>query len=323
MSKKEVEQIKLREVDGVEIISVMDNSVDFLSWTDKKEVHQCRQWTKKRCDLPVAEHGFSALIRVLQDGKSNSVLFDTGVSPNGVVENAMRMGLDLGEVECIVLSHGHHDHCGGLLSALKAANKVDLPVIVHDDMFKTRGTVSHSNAIRQYPEFPNKEKLSQAHLISTKRPLQISDDKILVTGEIPRETSFEKGHRQHRVLVDGSWHPDPWIWDDRAIIVNVKGKGLVILSGCAHSGIINTVSYARRITGITSVYMVMGGFHLAGREFEKRIEETVEELRRISPKLIVPSHCTGWKGTRAIAEALPDAFVWNSVGNLYRLMKAE
>jgi 7,8-dihydropterin-6-yl-methyl-4-(beta-D-ribofuranosyl)aminobenzene 5'-phosphate synthase len=101
-------------------------------------------------------------------------------------------------------------------------------------------------------------------------------------------------------------------------VISIKGKGLVVLSGCAHAGIINTVSYAQQITGIKHVYVVMGGFHLAGKEFESRIEQTVEELQRINPELIVPSHCTGWRAMCAIAKALPEAFVWNSVGNLYR-----
>jgi 7,8-dihydropterin-6-yl-methyl-4-(beta-D-ribofuranosyl)aminobenzene 5'-phosphate synthase len=93
---------------------------------------------------------------------------------------------------------------------------------------------------------------------------------------------------------------------------------LVVVSGCAHAGIINTITYAQRITGITNVYAVLGGFHLAGRENENRIEQTVKELKRISPKLIVPSHCTGWRGMCAIANVMPNAFVWNSVGGLYK-----
>lgn len=142
---------------------------------------------------------------------------------------------------------------------------------------------------------------------------------VLLTGEIPRETSFEKGYSQHRVLINGSWQPDPWIWDDRAIVINVNGKGLVVLSGCAHAGIINTIAYAQRITGIRNIYAVMGGFHLAGKENEKRIEPTVKELRQINPTLIVPSHCTGWRGICAIANSLPEAFICNSIGNLYEL----
>ena len=93
----------------------------------------------------------------------------------------------------------------------------------------------------------------------------------------------------------------------------------MVVSGCAHAGIINTISYAQRISGIKNVQAVIGGFHLAGKENEKRIPQTVKELVRISPELVVPSHCTGWRGMIAIAKALPEAFVWNSVGNLYEI----
>ena len=321
-------KFKIREADAVEIISLVDNSVDFLSTIYKKEALSFRQWTKKRygeewtrthSQLPIAEHGFSTLIRVLHSRKQVSILFDTGISSDGVVENSKRMGLELSEVEYVVLSHGHYDHFGGLVSALKAINKTNLPLIVHEDMFKTRGTENSDGTIRTYTEFPNREQLSSAKLINTKQPHLIADDMILVTGEIPRETSFEKGFLQHKALINGSWQPDPIILDDRAIVFSVKRKGLVVISGCAHAGIINTIKYAQRISGIKDIYAVIGGFHLAGKENENRIEPTVRELKRLSPNLIVPSHCTGWRGMFAIAKALPEAFVWNSVGNLYSI----
>jgi 7,8-dihydropterin-6-yl-methyl-4-(beta-D-ribofuranosyl)aminobenzene 5'-phosphate synthase len=154
--------------------------------------------------------------------------------------------------------------------------------------------------------------------IKTKQPYLIADDTILVTGEIPRRTDFEKGFPQHRVLVNGQWQPDPWILDDRAMVVNVRQKGLVVVSGCAHAGIINTILCAKQITGVMDVYGVLGGFHLAGKECEQRISQTVEKLKLLDPNLVAPSHCTGWRGIYAIAEALPHAFIWNSVGNLYR-----
>ncbi|MGD0645245.1 MAG: MBL fold metallo-hydrolase [Candidatus Bathyarchaeia archaeon] len=316
------------EVEGIEVLSLVDNSVDFLSTIDRKEAQSFRQWTKKRhgqewtrthFQLPFAEHGFSMLIRVLCRRKTVSILFDTGISADGVVENAKRMGLELSEVEYVVLSHGHYDHFGGLVSALKTINKANLPLIVHEDMFKTRGTPNRDGTIRTYPEFPAREQLSSAQLINTKQPYLIGDGMILVTGEIPRESSFEKGFLQHRTLKDGVWQSDPLILDDRAVVFNVKGKGLVIISGCAHAGIINTISYAQRISGIMNIYAVIGGFHLAGKENESRIGQTAKELARISPKLIVPSHCTGWRGMCTIANVLPEAFVCNSVGNLYEV----
>jgi len=319
--------LALREVDGAEIISLIDNSVDFLSTTGNIEVQQVREWIgerkgeewiKEHFRLPIAEHGFSMFIRVFHRGRSAQILFDTGGSPDGVVTNAERMGLNLSEVDCVVLSHGHYDHCGGLSAISKVINKDDLPIIVHEDMFKTRGVANPDGTIRKHPEFPLEDKVISARYIKTEQPHLICDDMILVTGEIARKTEFEKGYPQHRVLDGGKWQPDPWIWDDRAIVINIREKGLVVLSGCAHAGIINTILYAQQITGVTDVYAVMGGFHLAGKECEPRIGQTVEQLKLLNPKLLAPSHCTGWRGIYTIAEAFPHAFVWNSVGNLYR-----
>jgi 7,8-dihydropterin-6-yl-methyl-4-(beta-D-ribofuranosyl)aminobenzene 5'-phosphate synthase len=319
--------IKAKEADAAEIISLVDNSVDFLSTVNKRQVQSFRQWTRERygqewtrthTQLPCAEHGFSMLIRVFSEDKSSCVLFDTGGSPERIVENAECMGISLSEVECIVLSHGHYDHFGGLVSAVKAVNKVDLPIIVHENMFKTRGSANSKGEVRKYSEFPTEAQLSPARMVSTKKPSLTAEDMVCITGEIPRKTSFETGYTQHKAFVSGSWKSDPWIMDERAIAINIRGKGLVVLSGCAHAGIINTVSYAQQITGTKKVYAVMGGFHLAGKGFENRIQPTIEELQRINPELIVPSHCTGWRAMCAIAKAFPEAFVWNSVGNIYR-----
>jgi 7,8-dihydropterin-6-yl-methyl-4-(beta-D-ribofuranosyl)aminobenzene 5'-phosphate synthase len=320
-------EFKVREAAAVEIISLVDNSVDFLSTIDNKQVQSFRQWTREHygqewvrthTQLPLAEHGFSMLIRVFSEGKSNSILFDTGGSAEGIVENAKRMGISLSEVEGIVLSHGHYDHFGGLLSAVKAVNKVDLPIIVHENMFETRGTANSKGTIRKYPEFPTEAQLSPARIVRTKKPSLTADDMVCITGEIPRKTSFETGYTPHRIFLNGSWQSDPLIWDERAIAINIRGKGLVVLSGCAHAGIINTISYAQQITGTENVHAVMGGFHLAGKEFENRIQPTIKELQRINPKLIASSHCTGWRAMCAIAKTFPKAFVWNSVGNFYK-----
>jgi 7,8-dihydropterin-6-yl-methyl-4-(beta-D-ribofuranosyl)aminobenzene 5'-phosphate synthase len=259
------------------------------------------------------------LIRVFNKTKSRSILLDAGNSPEGAVRNAKCMGLNLSEVESVVLSHGHYDHFGGLPSVLKAINKADLSIIVHEDMFSIRGTANADGTVRKYPMFLTEAQLKSLNIVKTRQPYLLADNAVCVTGEIPRETNFENGYAQHKVFTNGLWQPDPWIRDDRAIVINVKGKGLVVVSGCAHAGIINTVRYAQQITRVTNVYAVIGGFHLAGKEFEKRIKPSVEELKRIKPKLIVPSHCTGWRAMCAFAEVLPEAFVWNSVGNLYQL----
>ncbi|MEM3404419.1 MAG: MBL fold metallo-hydrolase [Nitrososphaeria archaeon] len=312
-------RIKPEEVERVEIISLIDNSVDFLSSTKRKEVEGVKRWAKRYINLPFAEHGFSILVRIFNKEKSSCILFDVGSSPKGVVINAKRMGVDLAKIECVVLSHGHYDHFGGLKAIVKAINKVNLPIIVHEDMFKPRGIANPDGTIRKYPAFPVEEDVRPAKYVQTKQPHLISEGMALVTGEIPRKTDFEKGYFRHRIFHNHTWHPDPWLWDDRALVINLKRKGLVILSGCAHAGIINTILYAQQITGINKIYAILGGLHLAGKENEQRIIQTVKTLKSINPVLIAPSHCTGWQAASTLSKALPSAFIWNSVGNLYRL----
>ena len=320
--------VGLKETSKLEIVSLMDNSVDFLSSNSRKEVQSLRNWTKERyeceraqahSELPFAEHGFCVLIRVFSGEKVCTMLFDTGVSPKGVVINSKRMGVDLSEVSFVVLSHGHYDHFGGLSEVVKAVNKSDLTIISHEDMVKRRGTVNSKGEIKEYPSFPHLWELMPAEIVNTKKPQLIAQDLACVTGEIPRTVDFEKGFTQNRIHRDGMWQSDPLILDERALVFNLKGKGLVIISGCAHAGIINTIHYVQQITGTTKVYAVFGGFHLAGKEFEKRIMPTIGELIQINPELIVPSHCTGWRALYAIHEKFSEAFVANSVGNLYVL----
>jgi 7,8-dihydropterin-6-yl-methyl-4-(beta-D-ribofuranosyl)aminobenzene 5'-phosphate synthase len=310
--------IELQEASKLEIISLMDNTVDFLSTNSRKEVQTFPHWAGEYTDLPFAEHGFSMLLRVSNREKTCTILCDSGISPNGVVVNAKRMGIDLREVSYVVLSHGHYDHFGGLQAIVKAVNKIELPILIHEDMVKRRGTTSNKGEIMEYPPFPKLKQLTPAKIVNTKEPQLIANNLACITGEIPRQMSFEKGLMQNKIYNDESWHPDPLVLDDRALVVNIKDKGLVIISGCCHAGIINTIRYAQQITLCAKVYAILGGFHLAGREFEKRIEPTIEELKKINPELLVPSHCTGGRALISVAQAFPNAFVCNSVGNSYQ-----
>jgi 7,8-dihydropterin-6-yl-methyl-4-(beta-D-ribofuranosyl)aminobenzene 5'-phosphate synthase len=142
---------------------------------------------------------------------------------------------------------------------------------------------------------------------------------LMITGQIPRETSFEKGFPLQYAEIQGEKElsHDPLVNDDQAIIVNIKQKGLVILTGCGHAGIINTINYAKKVTKINKVFAVLGGFHLTGGIYEEAIDPTLKELQKADPKYIIPCHCTGWKATNKIIEMMPEKFIQTSVGTSF------
>ena len=118
---------------------------------------------------------------------------------------------------------------------------------------------------------------------------------------------------------DGDWQPDPLILDDQAAVLHVRDKGLVVLTGCGHAGIVNIVRYAQKLTNVERVYAVIGGFHLNGPLFEPIIPATGDAFAELAPEVLVPAHCTGWRAIHALAARLPDAFIQNSVGTRYEL----
>jgi 7,8-dihydropterin-6-yl-methyl-4-(beta-D-ribofuranosyl)aminobenzene 5'-phosphate synthase len=156
-------------------------------------------------------------------------------------------------------------------------------------------------------------------IIEDRQPSFLLDNRLLITGEVDRTTEFERGFPIHQAWRDDDWQPDPLIHDDQAVVLNVRNKGLVVLTGCGHSGIVNIVRHAKLLTGIDRVYAILGGFHLTGGLFEPIIPQTVAALADEVPDIIVPAHCTGWRAQRALADGLPAAFRPNSVGTRFEL----
>jgi 7,8-dihydropterin-6-yl-methyl-4-(beta-D-ribofuranosyl)aminobenzene 5'-phosphate synthase len=137
---------------------------------------------------------------------------------------------------------------------------------------------------------------------------------VLVSGQVERVTEFESGFPIHEAREGDGWRPDPMIWDDQALVLNVRDRGLVIVSGCSHAGVINVLFHAQRLTGEDRVAGLVGGLHLTGGLFEPRIGPTVDALRAARVGRVLPAHCSGWKAVHTIAAAMPEAFVQCAVG---------
>jgi 7,8-dihydropterin-6-yl-methyl-4-(beta-D-ribofuranosyl)aminobenzene 5'-phosphate synthase len=266
-------------------------------------------------DALIAQPGFSALVRFEKAGRRRTLLFDTGVSPGGMVENMRRLGIAPDEVEVVVLSHGHWDHVTGMEGLVGALGRAGLPVMIHPEFWSRRRICFPGLVPAELPATSRSalEGMGFA-IVEERQPSFLLDGAVLITGEVDRTTEFEIGFQGHEARRNGDWRPDPLILDDQALVLAVADRGLVILSGCGHAGIVNTVRYARKLTGIDAVAAVIGGFHLSGPMFEPIIEPTVTALAELSPSLLMPAHCTGWKAVHRIAERFPDAFVMSTVG---------
>jgi 7,8-dihydropterin-6-yl-methyl-4-(beta-D-ribofuranosyl)aminobenzene 5'-phosphate synthase len=266
-----------------------------------------------------AEHGFSALVTLRVGDREHRVLFDTGITPDGVVENMRRLELSPADVEAVVLSHGHFDHVSGLQGLFRTVGRAGLPVIIHPEAWNRRRIAVPGREPVSLPS-PSKPDLEAAgfEVVEEREPSFLLDGALLVTGEIDRTTPFEQGSApSHQAQRSGEWHADPLILDDQALVANVRGKGLVVLTGCGHAGVINTLRHVRRLTGEGRLHAVIGGFHLSGPRFEPLIGSTCDGFAELEPDYLVACHCTGWKAIHALAARFPDAYLPNAVGTRF------
>ena len=307
----------LKEVDRVEVLTLMDNFVDVLL-EDTAVVKRPPKAVGEEIptDTLLAEHGLCLLVKVQQGAEKHTIMLDTGYNSMSVLHNMDILAVDPNELEAIVLSHAHMDHTGALHAILEKISN-PIPLVVHPDAFLyPRFLEEKDGSKKRFPRTLVRNDFEQRNvkIHESKAPTPILDGAILVTGEVERTTDFEKGVPNALIERDGNLEPDP-IKDDQSLVINLKDKGLVIITGCSHAGIINTILYAKKLTGIEKVYAVLGGFHLSGAFFEKILEKTIDELKALSPAVVVPMHCTGRKAMELLARQFPPAFALNSVGS--------
>lgn len=309
-----------KETSKVTITTIIDNYVDILLPSSDKVERTPLIKGNTRMPPLLAEHGFSVLVEVVGYSYNHTILMDFGASQIGVPHNLKVLEIDIDKIEAFVISHGHHDHVGAIVEVLSALSKKPRAVVVHP----------HAFISTRFRKLPDGRKIPTPCLskgtieetgnivIDGRSSVPLASDYIFVLGEIPRITDFEKGTGTTFYEDQGEIISD-LIMDDKGIVLNIRNKGLVVLTGCAHAGIINTVRFAQETTGIKKIYCVMGGFHLAGPLGASIIEGTIKEMKKFNPEIIVPCHCTGMKAIQEFEKNFPTEFVLNSVGTKIHL----
>jgi 7,8-dihydropterin-6-yl-methyl-4-(beta-D-ribofuranosyl)aminobenzene 5'-phosphate synthase len=312
-------------VEKVEIHVLVDNATDSLSTIPAHAESEFSYLERHGMNelsgdcLCCACHGLSLLITATRGTHRHTVLFDSGPEEYAFERNTMRLGIDLGTVESIVLSHGHWDHSGGMLKALDLIRNRNggraVPYYAHPGMFRSRARRLQNGTMLPMKDVPAIAALTAhgAQVNCTREPQVFIDNMFFLSGEIPRVTPFERGLPAHyQKTEEGQWLPDPLLIDERFLMVNVVSKGLVVFTACSHAGLVNVLKHARDSFPAVPLYAVVGGFHLAGAN-EKIIPETVQEVREFGLNTIAAGHCTGWRAVKAFADAVGETVVDPSV----------
>ncbi|KAF9345041.1 hypothetical protein BGX26_003612 [Mortierella sp. AD094] len=290
-------------------------------------------------DVCCGAHGLSILLTGIKGNVEHRVLFDTGPHSAIFLENAKRLEIEFEKIEVVVLSHWHIDHSGGMLAAVEKIHKArsknqelsPVSVDLHPDRPDQRGTcltrpsADKTPDLIEYvawgkdPSFEGIEKAggkvslnSQAHTVC--------DGFFGVSGLIPRNTTYETGIPNHTRWHEKtkSWALEPEIMDERYLVARVKSKGVVVLTGCSHAGVINVCQDVKRAFNqeqSDEIFFVVGGFHLAGGSVETRIKETVDDMLALNPYFMAPGHCSGWRAKAALERAMPGKVVSLGVGS--------
>lgn len=309
------EAVKVSEVDKLTIWVLTDNYYDS-NRADGKNSKRYRVVPGKSIH---AEHGLSFYAETVVDGKTSACMFDYGLDAAGVMNNIALLGVDIGKAAAFSLSHGHYDHYSSAVAIIKQNQSripAGTPFYVGEEAF------AHRYALRPgATEAADLGQLQRSDLealglkvVEVKSSTQIIPGAFF-TGNIERITPYEKVPPTFLIRRGEKPEPDDFR-GEQGLFFNVKGKGLVVLSGCAHAGIVNTVKQAQKVSGTEKVHAIMGGFHLTNAKPEL-IQSTVADIKAIKPDNILPAHCTGFEAIVAFSKETPDAFTMNTAGTRY------
>jgi len=308
--------LKIQEVEKLTVVVITDNYYD--SVRPQPSIGQ--RFRAEPGTSIHAEHGLSYFIETVVNGKSSAFMFDYGLDPHGVINNMGLLDVDLSRVDALGLSHGHFDHWGGLAGILKqnrSKMRKDTPLYVGDETFAHRFSIrpgTHEPIDIGQLRREEVESFGTVNIVGISNPVEVIPG-CYYTGNIERVTDYEKVPPGLLIERNGELEHDLFE-GEQAAVFSLKGKGLVILSGCAHAGIVNTVKHAQKVTGIKKVHAVIGGFHLVNVKPEI-IQRTVADIKAIGPDYIIPAHCTGFEAVTLFAREMPNQFILNTAGTKY------
>jgi len=275
----------------------------------------------------VGQWGLSFLVEA-EDSRSriHKIVFDTGAIKESLLYNIKKLKIDLSNLEYIVLSHGHSDHTAATVELLKMAKR-EVRVVVHPHVFLPKFTVGkHGKRVEGGP--PKGQRLGDiqnagGQLVQSMKPFELFPG-AYTTGEIPRVTDFESisppvsdATAKRFTVVEGKTVPD-LLLDDQGLLMSVKRLGPVVITGCSHAGVVNTLLHAQNILRSKNIYGAVGGFHLVQRD-GSYIQKTVRQLRKFGLQLVSPCHCTGFKASCVLYQVFPEAFVLNFNGRTMKV----
>ena len=254
-------------------------------------------------------------LSILLETGSTTILFDSGKSISAV-HNADALNIDLAKISRIVLSHGHYDHTGGLRDVLRRIGK-EVEIIAHPDIWQSKHARRKDEPDRYIGiPFQRRELESLgARFKLVKEPIGLTDN-IMTTGEVPMVTDFEQIDDGLFVRENSGWQPDKLL-DDQALVVKTEA-GLVVILGCAHRGMINTLYHAKQLTGVEKIHAVIGGSHLMGVS-EERLWQTIDALRRLGIQRMGLCHCTDLPAASLLAQEFGEGFFFNKAGSVIEI----
>jgi len=265
-----------------------------------------------------AEHGLAYYIETVVNGSGHSFLFDFGTDFQSVLRNMELLKIDFKSVEALVLSHGHWDHQLTLVDLMKAKRSMfreGIPLYLGEEAFVER-FVKRPDGVMSLGQLKREdvEALGFVEIREIKEPTPIIPG-AYATGKIEMVTEYEKG-QPPLVIKRGDQYPQDFFIGEQGVVFNVKGKGIVVASGCAHRGIVNCVKQAQKMAGVEKVHAVLGGFHLTGAKPEV-VHRTIADIKATHPEYIIPTHCTSFPAIAAFAKEMPDQFILSTVGTKF------